>query len=67
LEPTTVATAGRSYSAWRINVATGLDNETFFVRAQRPRILLRRVNDDGSEVENVTAVDIFPARAGEAR
>lgn len=61
MESVTVETAGRTYSALRVNVATGLDNETFFVRTDSPRVLLRRINDDGSEVETVTAVEVFPA------
>jgi hypothetical protein len=67
MESVTVETAGRTYSALRVNVATGLDNETFFVRADSPRVLLRRINDDGSEVETVTAVEVFPAGAAGTR
>jgi hypothetical protein len=29
-------------------------------RADPPRVLLRRINDDGSQVETVTAVEVFP-------
>lgn len=50
-----------TYEALRVNVATGLDNETFLVRASPPRVLLRRISDDGSEVESVTSLEIFPA------
>jgi hypothetical protein len=67
MESVTVETAGQTYSALRVNVATGLDNETFFVRADSPRVLLRRINDDGSEVETVTAVEVFPAGAAGTR
>ncbi|HUF75476.1 MAG TPA: trypsin-like peptidase domain-containing protein [Longimicrobiales bacterium] len=52
----TVQMDGASYRALRVNVALGLDNETFLVRADRPRTLLRRTSGDGSEVEVVTSV-----------
>jgi hypothetical protein len=59
-----VEVAGESYEALTVNVATGLDNETYIVKADRPRIFLERVSDDGTEVERVTALEIQPARAG---
>jgi hypothetical protein len=35
-------------------MARGLDNEILFVRADQPRIVLRRISGDGAEVENVS-------------
>lgn len=58
LESTTVDLDGSSHRALRINVALGLDNETYLVREQAPRVVLRRTADDGSEVEIVTALQI---------
>ena len=49
---------GATYRALRVNVALGLDNETFLVRADRPRVLLRRTSADGSQVEVVTSVEL---------
>jgi hypothetical protein len=49
---------GVSYRALRVNVALGLDNETLLVRAERPRVLLRRTSGDGSEVEVVTSLEL---------
>ena len=54
----TVQMDGATYQALRVNVALGLDNETFLVRADRPRVLLRRTSADGSEVERVTSVEM---------
>jgi hypothetical protein len=62
-----VEVAGRTYQALSLNVATGLDNETYVVRSQRPRIFLERVSNDGSEVERVTAVEILPLRPRASR
>jgi hypothetical protein len=49
------------YDVLRVNVATGLDNEIFFVRAEAPRLLLRRVSDDGSEIEILTSLEMGPS------
>jgi S1-C subfamily serine protease len=61
---TTISIGGRSYPALRVNVAKGLDNETLFVRAAVPRVFLRRENDNGTEVEEITSLDLFPSREG---
>jgi hypothetical protein len=58
LDTATVDVNGTSHRALRVNVALGLDNETFLVRAQRPRVVLRRTAGDGSEVEVVTSVKL---------
>jgi len=56
---------GASFDALRVSVATGLDNEEYLVRAARPRLVLRRSSDDGSEVETVISIDVTqPRRAG---
>ncbi len=52
----TVQVAGRSYRALRVNVATGLDNQTLFVRSRPPRIFLRRISHDGKDVETLTSL-----------
>jgi S1-C subfamily serine protease len=62
LDTTTVDVNGTTHRALRVNVALGLDNETFLVRAQRPRVVLRRTADDGSEVEVVTSVELGAPR-----
>jgi hypothetical protein len=67
LDETSVEIAGDSYDALRINVASGLDNESYLVRADRPRIFLQRVNDDGSEVESVTSLEILNRRSSRPR
>ena len=54
----TVDLNGTSHRALRVSVALGLDNETFLVREQMPRVLLRRTADDGSEVEVVTSLQL---------
>lgn len=43
----------------RVNVATGLVNETVFFERQRPRVTVRRVSQDGTRVENSTNTKIF--------
>jgi hypothetical protein len=45
---------GREENVLRVNMARGLDNEILFVRADQPRIVLRRISGDGAEVENVS-------------
>lgn len=54
----TVDVNGASHRALQVNVALGLDNETFLVREQTPRVMLRRTADDGSEVEVVTSLEL---------
>ena len=57
-----IQVSGEDYRALRINVATGLNNATLFVRSERPRVFLRRVNGDGSQVEEVTALEVYTRR-----
>lgn len=59
-----VEIGGEEYDALRITLATGLDNETAFVRSERPRVLLRRISDDGKEVESVTRLEIGQGGGG---
>jgi hypothetical protein len=59
LGPTSIEIAGDRQSALQLNVATGLDNETYLVRDEVPRVLLQRISDDGSEVETVTTMEIL--------
>jgi hypothetical protein len=58
---TTIAILGHKYGALRVNVAKGLENETLFVRSSVPRVFLRRVSADGTRVEEVTSMDLFPS------
>ncbi len=46
---TTIKVGGKSYRALKVNVASGLTNTTAYYRADRPRILLRRVSEDGED------------------
>jgi hypothetical protein len=55
----TVEVAGTRRRGLEVNVARGLDNETVIVRAQPPRVPLRRVSGDGREVEQVTLLEFF--------
>jgi S1-C subfamily serine protease len=58
-----IQVAGESQKALRVNVASGLTNTAAYFRAAPPRILLRqtRESDEGG-VEEVTHLEIFPAR-----
>lgn len=49
-----IEVAGIERSVLRVNVATGLMNETVFFERQRPRITVRRVSQDGTRIENST-------------
>ena len=51
---------GDEYNVLRVNVATGLENEIYLVRAELPRITLSRISSDGTEVENVTFLEMGP-------
>ena len=64
LDQASVKVGDQTYDALQVNLATGLDNETLFFRATRPRILLRRVRMDSGEVEEVTAVQYFTENGG---
>ena len=64
LDKAPVKVGDQTYDALQVNLATGLDNETLFFRAQRPRIFLRRVTTDSGDVEEVTAVQTFAEKGG---
>ncbi len=64
LDQASVKVGDQTYDALQVNLATGLDNETLFFRAARPRIFLRRVRMDSGEVEEVTAVQYFTENGG---
>lgn len=51
---------GSEYDVLRVNLATGLDNEILFVRAEAPRVVLRRISPDGAEVQDVTDLQMGP-------
>jgi len=61
-DETDVQVAGKKYKAFRVNVASGLNNTTAFFKSDRPRILLRRQGVDSEESEDLTRVEVFPAR-----
>ncbi|MEX2471170.1 MAG: trypsin-like peptidase domain-containing protein [Gemmatimonadota bacterium] len=50
--------AGSEREVLRVNVATGLINETVFFERQRPRITVRRVSQDGTRIEDSTNTTI---------
>jgi hypothetical protein len=56
----TIELDGNEYDVLRVNVAMGLDNEIYFVRAEAPRVRLRRISADGLEVEDVTLLETGP-------
>jgi S1-C subfamily serine protease len=58
----TIQVAGTTYRALRVNVATGLENQTLFVRARSPRVFLRRLSQDGTEVEKLTSLKPLAAK-----
>lgn len=64
LEQTSAEVADEKYDALRINLASGLDNETLLFRRDRPRIFLRRVDANTGEVEETTSVTVVPAGGG---
>jgi S1-C subfamily serine protease len=51
--------SGAERPVLRVNVTTGLTNETVFFERQRPRVTVRRVSQDGTQVENSTNTKIF--------
>jgi S1-C subfamily serine protease len=51
--------AGAERPVLRVNVATGLMNETVFFERQRPRITVRRVSQDGTRIEDSTSTATF--------
>ncbi|MDT8342163.1 MAG: trypsin-like peptidase domain-containing protein [Longimicrobiales bacterium] len=64
LEAATAQVRGQEHAALRVNVATGLDNESLLVRADPPRLILRRMSADELTTEEVTLMEIFPAAGG---
>jgi hypothetical protein len=45
----------------RVNIASGLTNETVYFEQRAPRIAVRRVSQDGSFVEEVTRLEMLGA------
>ena len=52
-----VTVGNESYQALRTNVASGLTNEIVYFGSARPRIPVRRVNQDGSQVEDAVRIE----------
>jgi S1-C subfamily serine protease len=59
LESDTLTVAGETRSVLRVNVASGLTNETVYFESQPPRVVTRRVSQDGSIVEDVTSLEML--------
>ncbi len=57
----TIQVAGVSRSVLRVNIASGLSNETVYFERRLPRIAVRRVSQDGSFVEEVTRLEMLAA------
>jgi len=57
----TINVAGASRSVLRVNIASGLTNETVYFEQRPPRIAVRRVSQDGSFVEEVTRLEMLGA------
>jgi S1-C subfamily serine protease len=55
----TIQVAGASRSVLRVNIASGLTNETVYFERRLPRIAVRRVSQDGSFVEEVTRLEML--------
>jgi hypothetical protein len=55
----TIQVVGESRSVLRVNIASGLTNETVYFERQPPRIALRRVSQDGSFIEEVTRLEML--------
>jgi S1-C subfamily serine protease len=55
----TTELAGPRRPVLRVNVATGLSNQTILFELTRPRIALRRVTEDGARLEEITRMEIF--------
>jgi hypothetical protein len=62
LRSETMELDGDEHRVLRVNVAMGLENETYLVRSEPPRIPLRRISSDGTEVEDVTLLEMGPPR-----
>jgi hypothetical protein len=57
----TIQVAGVNRSVLRVNIASGLTNETVYFERRLPRIAVRRVSQDGSFVEEVTRLEMLGA------
>ncbi|GEM_PF-1940646 len=57
---TTVNVGGKSYRAYRVNIASGLSNTTAYFGAEAPHVLLERVGEEGHE--DMTALQSSDAR-----
>ncbi|HSM60335.1 MAG TPA: trypsin-like peptidase domain-containing protein [Longimicrobiales bacterium] len=62
LRQESVEALGKNQDVLRVNVASGLENETVYFLRQRPRIALRRVSQDGSQMEVVTSLQVDGSR-----
>lgn len=60
----TIQALGEERETLRVNVASGLTNETAYFDIRRPRIVLRRVGQDGDRVTQTTRVVSTPPRGG---
>ncbi len=60
LDEASVDVGGQTYDALRVNLATGLENQTLLFRRETPRTFLRRVDPDTGDVEEITSIQIFP-------
>jgi hypothetical protein len=55
----TIEVAGTSRSVLRVNIASGLTNETVYFEQRPPRVAVRRVSQDGSFIEEVTRLEML--------
>jgi hypothetical protein len=62
-DTTRIDVDGASRQALRVNVASGLENETLYFLADRPRVFLRRESAKGKQVEEITSLIVFPRSA----
>jgi hypothetical protein len=55
----TIQVAGASRAVLRVNIASGLTNETVYFEQRPPRVAVRRVSQDGSFIEEVTRLEML--------
>jgi len=56
---------GKSYRAYRVNIASGLSNTTAYFEAEAPHVLLERVGEQGREdMTSLQSADAGPGRDG---
>lgn len=60
----TIEALGEERTTLRVNVASGLTNETVYFEIGRPRVVLRRVSQDGARVARTIRVESTPPREG---